>query len=285
MKSIQSRVSVARAGKVLGEYAVLQLPSLFETGHLSDSDCCLDEKCNEWIPLGDFLQRVPGYSKRSRQAAPNESPRSRGKTNRPPVAAWVVVFGALVLSFFLGLLAWKQQGEIAGLQARLSAAEATNAEAKEKYQKVLFASREVAESNLVRGRVILRDASGKRVSLPGIKIRIYPRAQIESHLAARHESVAQAGGTDLFRLATHFLKGMPDPLETTSTDSDGRFELKVPEPGEYVLQTGIRSAKTGEMRVWFVTFDSRDALNTPVDITESNVVRQFNPLLMLVGGR
>jgi len=32
-------------------------------------------------------------------------------------------------------------------------------------------------------------------------------------------------------------------------------------------------------------FDSCDSLNTPVDITESNVVQQFNPLLMLVEGR
>jgi hypothetical protein len=39
------------------------------------------------------------------------------------------------------------------------------------------------------------------------------------------------------------------------------------------------------LRLWFVAFDSRDPLNTPVDITETNAVQQFNPLFMLVDGR
>lgn len=39
------------------------------------------------------------------------------------------------------------------------------------------------------------------------------------------------------------------------------------------------------MHLWFVAFDSRDPLNTPVDITESNAVHQYNPIFMVVEGR
>ena len=94
-----------------------------------------------------------------------------------------------------------------------------------------------------------------------------------------------ANDTGLIQRTYDFLKNIPAPIQTTTTDSDGRFECKIPQPGEYVLQTAIRSAKTGALRLWFVSFDSRDPLNTPVDITESNVVRQFNPIFMVVEGR
>ena len=175
--------------------------------------------------------------------------------------------------------------ENAGLKTQLELAESANANLKQKYQSLLFAAREVAASDLVRGKVIIRDATGKRTVLPGIKVRLYPRAELEAFLSGRYACISEAGGTDPAHLSTHFLKNIPVPIETTTTDSDGRFECNIPQPGEYVIQTSIRSAKTGELRLWFVNFDSRDPLNTPVDITESNAVQQFNPLLMLVEGR
>ena len=186
-----------------------------------------------------------------------------------------------------GAIFWSNKtfSEIDGLKTSLASAEAANAEWKQKYENVLFAAREVASNDLVRGKVILRDATGKRIILPGIKIRLYPRAEIEEFLSERYKRIADAGGTDANRLSAHFLKTIPLPIETTTTDSDGRFDCKIPQPGEYVIQTGIRSGKTGGLRLWFVAFDSRDPLNTPVDITETNAVQQFNPLFMLVDGR
>lgn len=194
------------------------------------------------------------------------------------LASLTVSAVAIVWAMTMSAVAWN-------LRASLDKERAANAEWEKKYQNVLFAAREVAESNLVRGRVILRDADGKRVSLPGIKMRLYPRAQMETYLADRYAKIAEAGGTDPTRLAAHFLKNIPNAIEVVSTNSDGRFEFKIPEPGEYVIQTSIRSAKNGAMRLWFVTFDSRDPLNTAVDLTESNAVQQFNPLFMLVEGR
>ncbi len=285
MKKIPTRATVAREGNVFGEYPVLQIPSLLETGHLRDGDTCLDEEAGEWVPIKTFLQRVPSYAKPSAPAEPEKSHFFMDMPSWLSVLPWFLFLSTLGAAIFLSETAWKQRDEIADLHSRLSAAEATNAEAKEKYHKVLFASRDVASRDLVRGRIILRDASGKRVSLPGIKVRIYRRGEIEAHLAERQASVAEAGGTDPVRLANHFLKGLPEGMETTTSDSDGRFELKVPEPGEYVIQTSIRSAKSGEGRVWFVSFDSRDPLNTPVDITESNVVQQFHALFMIAEGR
>lgn len=199
-----------------------------------------------------------------------------------------LMIGALA-SVALALVAFAcvamMTADVVSLQSSLEKARAENAAWEKKYQDVLFAARDVAADNEVRGRVIIRDATQKRVLLPGIKMRLYRRAAIEAYLNERHARIAEAGGNDRARVTSHFLKDLPTPLESCSTNSDARFDFKIPEPGEYVIQTSIRSGVNGETRLWFVAFDSRDPLNTGVDITESNSVQQFNPLFMLMDGR
>lgn len=283
------RVSVRRSDKVLGEYHPLQMGSLLETGHLKKDDLCLDPETQSWIPIQEFLKNkaVPGYSRprsRKRDSLSPETRRLRAREQRSSIP-WLLALFAMAIAMGTGFLTWKMSKEIEGLKQSIAEGEAKNSALEEKYQRVLFAAREVAESDLVRGKVILRDATGKRITLPGIKIKLYPRTDMETHLAERYARISEAGGMDPIHLAAFFQKDMPPPLEVTTTNSDGRFEFKIPKPGEYVIQTNIRSLKTGEMRLWFVAFDSRDPLNTPVDITESNMAQQFNPLLMIMDGR
>jgi hypothetical protein len=279
------RVVVSRNEKILGEYHPFQMASLIETGHLRSDDECLDPETEAWVPLWIFLKGVtiPGSIGDRDRAIPmldDDSP-----DELPAWIAWLIALVCLVAALGMGLWGWMAHEENSGLKKSLASAETASSEWKQKYQNVLFAAREIAASDLVRGRVILRDASGKRISLPGITLNLYPRRELEDHLAERFARIADAGGTAPTLLAAHFLKNMPATAATTTTDSDGRFEFKIPSPGEYVIQTSLRSATTSEMQLWFVTFDSRDPLNTPVDITESNGVRQFNPLFMLVNGR
>jgi hypothetical protein len=283
------KIPVQRNGQLLGEYPLRELGSMLETGSLKIKDLCQNPDTGEWHAITNFLTsfKLDGPSRHLGRSA--SDPRRPGKIAPPSRLIW----GTLLLLVFLSLgaalaaAAWamKASTENADLQSQLAAANAANAEWQKKYQNVLFAAREVAASDLVRGKVILRDAAGKRVVLPGIKVRLYPRRELEAFLAERYAAIPETQASDPTRLARLFLKDLPPAIETSTTDSDGRFECKIPEPGEYIIQTSLRSAKTGAMRLWFVAFDSRDPLNTPVDITESNAVQQFNPLLMVVEGR
>ena len=209
---------------------------------------------------------------------------SRAWKSQSPAPYLIAVF-ALAIAGGFGMFAWLQQQEIGSLKNQLAETEKAYAESKESVQKLTIAAREVAESNVVRGRMVLRDESGQRIAMPALEVRLFPKKAIQEHLDERHASAVQQGLTDPARLTTHYLKDLPRPLDVTSTDSHGRFELKVPEPGDYVIQTHLYSKKTGGTRIWFVSFDSREPLNTPVDISESNWVRDFNPLLMIFEGR
>jgi len=291
-KTKVSRVSLSRKGQAIGEYEPRELPSLLETGFLQEDDLCLEPKTTKLVPLWRFLRGecAPGYPNKKAEipstdpANPTAPRRGNNKSRRVRVFRLITLASltgaavAIVWAMTMSAVAWN-------LRSSLGKERAANSEWEKKYQNVLFAAREVADSGQVRGRVIVRDASGTRVSLPGIKVRLYRRTQLETYLADRYAKIAEVGGTDPTRLATHFLKNIPNALEVVSTNSDGRFEFKIPEPGEYVIQTSIRAAKSGAIRLWFVTFDSRDPLNTAVDLTESNAVQQFNPLFMLVEGR
>jgi hypothetical protein len=283
------KISVKRKDEVLGEYLPSQMVSLLETGFLQNADLCFDLKSGKWIPIRALLRRkkIPGFARKPGRNLLGSARGSRRRRRARSRLTFRLLLGFFTMALASAAVFWwgKTAEEIEGLKIRLSNAEAANAEWKHKYENVLFAAREVSSNDLVRGKVIIRDTAGKRTVLPDVKVRLYPRAELEAFLSERYAHIAEAGGTDPTRLAAHFLKNIPAPIETTTTNSDGRFECKIPKPGEYVLQTGIRSAKTGALRLWFVAFDSRDPLNTPVDITESNVVRQFNPIFMLSEGR
>ncbi len=286
-KKKNPRVSVRRKDKDLGQYHPLQLGSLLETGFLEKEDVCQHPETGDWISILQFLDSggVPGFSRRRGMKAAEESRRGSARKSRQAALPWLVAVVAVLVALGAGFFAWKTFAEVDGLKAALAAAMAKNREMEQQYQQVLFSAREVAASDLVRGRVILRDKSGRRIALPGIKVRLYARKVLDAYLADRHARISEISDADPVRLPVHFLKDIPIPLASTTSDSDGRFEFQLSEPGEYILQTSIRSSKTGELRLWFVSFDSRDPLNTPVDITEANTVRQFHPLLMVVDGR
>lgn len=289
-------VHIARNGKVIGQYPPEQLAALMDSGHFFDSDLCSSEAFPEWTPLPEFLKKidVPKYS-RTKNSDPvvsekytSRSDRRSSRRSRPSALIGWIAF-LLALAALVGAGFW-----IAGLYSDLAAQDLRVRElgkqlaAKEKeYQRLLFVAREVAEPGIVRGSIVLRNDAGKRVAMPGVQVSMFSRKVIAGHLEQKGAEAAQLPAGSSVDGAEFFLAGMPAPIAATTTDASGRYEFQVPEPGEYVISSFIASGNAvGHFnRLWFVSFDSRDALNTAVDITETNVVQQFIPSLMIVHGR
>ena len=149
------KISVKRKDEVIGEYVPPQIVSLLETGHLQNADLCFDLKSGGWIPIRAFLRRrrIPGYShKRGRNLVGPTRGSRRWRRARSKLT-YKLLLGFFTMALASGAVFWwgKTAEDIEGLKISLANAEAANAEWKQKYENVLFAAREVASNDLVRG--------------------------------------------------------------------------------------------------------------------------------------
>ncbi|MEI6278464.1 MAG: hypothetical protein WCQ16_03645 [Verrucomicrobiae bacterium] len=288
-------VHIARDGKIIGQYPSGQLASLLDSGQIFQDDFCYSEVSPEWIPLSEFLKKsgAPKFSRiKEREGAPtcgrsSWHDRAAHRRATPVLAGWVAFLLALSVVGGAGFWIAELYGELDQQNLRLQQMEKQLADKEKNYQRMLFVSREIAEPGIVRGSVLLRNDAGKRVAMPGVQIFLFPRKAVEAHLEAkgREASLLPAGTT--VDAAEFFVANFPKALASTTTDASGRYEFPVPEPGEYVVSTSIASTNQNgrSTRLWFVSFNSNDPLNTVVDITETNGVQQFIPSLMIVEGR
>ena len=291
-------VHVARAGKVIGQYPPEQLAALMDSGYFFDGDLCYSEACPEWTPMTDFLKKIapPKYKRgRERESKPTDG-RYAGRGERPPklesglavhLSGWIAFL--LALAVLIGATFWivglyeqldKKAIQTEELEKKLAAKEKEN-------QRLLFVSREVAEPGLVRGSIVLRNEAGKRVAMPGVQVFLFPRKAIADYLEGRAAEVSRIPAGTNVDGNEFFTAGLPPPVASTSTDASGRFEFSVSEPGEYVLFARMNCFAQGAQaaRIWFVSFNSQDPMNTLVQISETNYVQQFVPSLMIVDGR
>ncbi|MFA7343774.1 MAG: hypothetical protein WC003_05675 [Terrimicrobiaceae bacterium] len=288
-------VHVARAGNVIGQYRAEQLPSLVDSGFFFETDLCYSEACPDWTPLPEFLKKIepPKYLRASEGEGKTSGGRHPGRGRRAKRNTAVLLSGwiafLLALSVLTGAGFW-----IAGLHAELRKSsvrfeelEKKIAEKEKENQRLLFVSREVAEPGLVRGSIVLRSESGKRVAMPGVQVFLFPRKAIANYLEGRASEVSRIPAGTTVDGNEFFTAGLPMASAGTTTDASGRFEFSVPDPGEYVLFTRMNSFAQGAQvpRIWFVAFNSQDPLNTLVQINEANCVQQFVPSLMIVDGR
>ncbi|MDX2081820.1 MAG: hypothetical protein SFU53_13635 [Terrimicrobiaceae bacterium] len=292
-------VHVARGGKVIGQYPPEQIASLFDTGHFVPSDLCFSEAIPEWTPVEEFLKKAdaPRFSRAKEKAPEPDSQKSgspqgsrrgsrrsrRGGPSGALLGGWIAFL--LALTAVVGLVVWigALHDQISELKGEVEKAEARAVASEKEYQRLLFVAREVAEPGVARGNVVLRNEAGKRMAIPGLQVGLYPRRQMEDYLDQKFPELASLPqGADPLAF---LLGGLPQPAATTSTDASGRFEFKVPEPGEYVLVAilGNSGGETG--RVWLVGFDSRDSVNSLIEVNDANSVQQLVRSLMIVEGR
>jgi hypothetical protein len=290
-------VHVARAGKVIGQYPPEQLASLLDSGPFFESDLCHSESHPEWTPMPEFLKLVaaPKYSKaHAERPRPPESGRSsrRGHRSRHDhssamLSGWVAFLVAVAALLGAGYWISSLYQELAARTAQVDDL-GKQLEGKDKeIQKLIFASREIAENGIIRGSLVLRNEAGKRVAMPGQQVLLFPRKDIEAYLEARAAQLAQEPSDTPINGPEYFSTALPKPLDTTTTDASGRFEFPIAEPGEYVIFTrlGVLAQGAQQSRIWFVAFNSNDPLNTIISLDDMNAVQQFIPSLMIIEGR
>lgn len=283
-------VHVARDGKVIGQFPPTQVATLLERGDFTEEDFCYSDAFGEWLPINEYLQRaaIPKFQ-RAREETDAPKPPRRPPRPQPGGHAALGAFVAFLFTFaaLIGAIFW-----IANLYERIEVAKGdvekarqAQAAAEQEYQKLLFISQETAAPGKVRGTVVLRNSSGRRIAVPGLSISLYPRDAIEGHLDGVFQRLGNSRVSEV-DLPVVLTDGLGTPAAITTTDSSGRFEFDVPGEGEYVLVTVIGpEAQDLPSRVWFVAFNSADPVNTAIELTDLNRVQQFIRNLVVIEGR
>ncbi|MCX7869773.1 MAG: hypothetical protein N2322_07450, partial [Terrimicrobiaceae bacterium] len=272
---------VQRAGAEFGVFDPEEFERLRAEGAFFPTDLCREEGEEGWTAFETFARRRTVHAYGAAQPS-GEAPRawSTGRGSRRPSPAGPLA--ALMILLLLAGAAIGSWGVLQHLDAREWKARAAQLKAELETLRAAPPAApqepDLAPMGTIRGRVILKSAQGRRIAISGVKLRLFPRAELERHLA---EIVPQAAAPGTADPLAALLASLPAAIEVTATDASGVFEFHPPEPGEYVVQTSIVESPTGKLRAWFLAVDTRDHLNTPLFLTEANAVAVINPLLIL----
>lgn len=274
------KVVVQRAGSEFGVFEAEEFDSLVKQGMFSPTDLCREEGEEGWVAFEAFVKRrkvrvyrEPVVSKPEVEVQELPAPTRKVETSGWGIALVILFILATVVAVSWGVL---QSMEVQEWKDRASALLAENEKLRAR-EAASFAENDLVPPGVIRGRVIFRNAQGRRVLIPGIRLRLFRRAELQEALTPALENLSQ---TIVPNPLSTLLRGLPTELEATVTDASGAFEFHKQEPGEYVVQTSVVDKRTGRLRAWFLTVDTRDELNTPIFITESNSVAFLDPLLI-----
>lgn len=178
----------------------------------------------------------------------------------PPVVFLISLGVAGLLIFVLGIMVMvlsmkndEQAQHLASLREEL--------EKKDSYKDSLIAPPEI-----LRGQVITRaGSSNARQPVSRVSVMLFKPEQVEEALKTYQDALNQSSSpADFARIR------FPNPLASSLTDSRGFYSLDVPEPGTYVVMARVSLPKKKGMRMWLLQVDTKDRLNTPVDLTDLN---------------
>lgn len=289
-KDMKSRtIYVARDGAQIGQYETEEMLSLLETGVLRETDYCYSADIPEWTVMKEYLPLItpPKYAEAKEAEITGEPrrsrrPRAERQNNFIQLAGWVACLLTVALLVGAGFWIASLYAELQGLKDTATRAQDEIAAITKDNRRLLFAGGDTVESGVAMGRLLLRNAAGKRVPLAAAQVSLFPRRAIEDYLDSMAKE-AKAEGLPPEAFNSKVKSRLPFPLASTVSDSDGRFKLKVPDKGDYVIFA--HQGQDLQLKLWFVSYDTADELNFPLQLDDSNMLTQPTPGLMVAEGR
>jgi hypothetical protein len=289
---------------------------MWEAGSLDAEALGFDPRAQKWIPLGELLaaikenlvptgNTIPPRPRRRGQKdpldvdkfippvkklaplPPERSGKHLGVKHRNAIRRWQVLWILSVLVgvlVSLGLFFWANAAidERNSLNVRIDTLNESLRQKNGEIERLRQCSRENLETDEIQGRVVLRSPGGGQVAQSGIKILLYNSQALERHLEQVLRHIPE--GTRPEDAARGMVNGLPFPITTTTTDSNGFYHLRLQEPGEYILHTNI-IPKSGDPLLWFLSFDSRQPGHARIDFTEGNLSARLVPGLVVTPAR
>ena len=137
----------------------------------------------------------------------------------------------------------------------------------------------IAPMGEVHGWLVLRASDGTRVPASTVTVKVFRNEDIKEFLSESAPKLLTNTPNDLgLRMS---MSSLPDPVASTITNQIGAFNVKLPEMGRYVIFSEVSVQHSGKYFAWLLEFDSRDEINTPVELSPANAIKSYDPRLML----
>lgn len=272
-------------GEVLGPVSIAKLRTLRDGGELPDDALAHDHAKDEWLPVDEFLdafpERLPAAPLKPiapGNAALRRPSRPRSSSSMRLLRRWQVGWILTLLTGVLAAIAlhFRASHAVSGRETLLVEIEELRkrvAQRDDVIERLRSASREILDPSEVQGRVVLRATDGSIAPQAGLKVTLHPRREVERHIDTTLRN-------DNANPAQALASTLPFPVASTTTDSNGFYHIRLPQPGEYILHTNILPA-AGPSVIWFVSFDSTAKDHSRIDLTDANMTSNFTPGLVI----
>ncbi len=306
--SMTSSVHIARNGTPLGLFPRDQIESRLEVGILLPTDYYYDEETRSWILLSEWKKTVPftptpdeefnaeqeeegdeeNQDDKSRRRRSSGRDRSRRKP-RKKNAAESALPGWIACLFAIGaaaaLWAWGQSSrdQLVVIQNKVVEMEET-IKALQRQNSILL---EMAPAGVVRGVLTSEPTPGKLAVMSGVTIGALRVDDVRSALVKIANLPTPGTEEEFAAIVTALQSNLPPALAVTLTDSSGRFEIALPEPGAYVLiATAFKQNPGGAQRLlWLLEFDRSEEPTPVLSLNENNAISLSEPSFRLSPAR
>lgn len=289
---MKKQVHIARNGQVIGLFDADKISHSLETGRILPTDHFFDEATSTWLPIDQWKsapeirvrpERVERSDPKS-DSDDEEKPEKGGNSSRakkrggskskkkgePGLLGWIACL--FVIGVAAGLWVWNQS---LGEQITILKEESTRAKASEmNLKKVNDALNEITPSGAIRGIIIYEPVPNQTAIVSGATVGLYPRAEVEKVLADLESNPPGTFQEKIERMKSQ----LPAPLAVTLTDSNGRINLTIPSPGDYVLVASAAKGGGPEALhfLWLAGFKSADRPSLMILLDEKNAISEKN---------
>jgi hypothetical protein len=323
---MSSGVHVSRNGALLGHFPKDQVQSRLDSGALLPTDHFFDETTRNWQTLSEWKRSVPftgnppvppapkpggqqgeapsdpaeieeqpewaenraarKASEKRRRSSSGDRSRRKPRKKNPIEAAlpgWIACLFAIAVA--AALWAWAQS-----LSAQLEVNERKVTEMNEmvtSLQRQNSILLEMSPTGVVRGVLTSEPSPGKLAVMSGVTVGALRVSDVRPALMNMANAQTPATEEELAALVTKLQSSLPPAIAVTLTDSSGRFELPLPEPGTYALvSTAFKQSPAGvERLLWLIEFEGRDEPTPVLSLNEQNAISLRNPDLRLSPAR
>ncbi len=296
MAKEEKKVHVSRNGALLGVYEYDQLGDMIERGQLQKTDHFFDDEKGAWITLDTWkgaddlthfkhTDEKPASEDGSKSSSRRRGGRSaRGKHNgaQNAIAGWIACLFALVVAAGIWAYAAHLQGRLSTAEDALKAQVAANEVLMRENQLMT----EITPSDRVRAIITYEPSPNQVAIMSGATVGLYRREDVEKALEATLRSGGETiSSAEAFDQGIEKLKSaISSPIEITLTDSNGRVDLKVPGPGDYVLVASAGKATPGgtERFLWLMGFRADSQPSALILLNEKNASSLRKPSFTVV---